>query len=135
MKVLATHRGINGMTHEAVLQNPDGSYKAKPDFVIKMIDGSRRDDEKYRNTSKELIQEYEAYYLLALAKRAGKFKSVIEKFTPTCYGLYQGTGRFKSVFALVTSHVGNVERDKTYDLWSGSNKHVNFSFCAARLLK
>ncbi|KAL5518374.1 hypothetical protein ACEPAH_56 [Sanghuangporus vaninii] len=90
-KVLSYHDSVNGFTYEVVLQNPDGSCNAdKPSFVIKTVDASQMEYEKYRNSFEELVTEYKTYYLLALAKRAGKFNDVIEKFTPTCYGLYQG---------------------------------------------
>ncbi|KAL5534940.1 hypothetical protein ACEPAF_3030 [Sanghuangporus sanghuang] len=122
LKVVSYHDGVNGITYEAVLQNPDGSYNAdKPNFVIKTVDASQMEYEKYRNSFEELVTEYKTYYLLALAKRAGKFNDVIEKFTPTCYGLYQGKSGFKGVFALVIDHVGVVDLNQ-YRYWSGSDK-------------
>ncbi|KAL5480263.1 hypothetical protein ACEPAI_1533 [Sanghuangporus weigelae] len=122
LKVLGYHYNINGITYEAVLQNPDGSYNAdEPNFIIKTVDASQMEYEKYRNSFEELLSEYETYYPLALAKRAGRFNDVIEKFTPTCYGLYQGKSGFKGVFALVIEHVGVVDL-KQYRYWSESNK-------------
>ncbi|KAL5495882.1 hypothetical protein ACEPAI_1346 [Sanghuangporus weigelae] len=134
LKVLSYHDGVNGVTYEAVLQNSDGSYADKPNFVIKIVDASQMEYGKYRNSFEELVTEYETYYLLALAKRAGKFNDVIEKFAPTCYGLYQSKSGFKGVFASVLDHVGVVDLNQ-YRYWSGSDKYVNFLFCAARLLK
>ena len=132
LKVITYHEAINGITYEAALQNPDGSFdEDKCDFVIKTIDASQLEYERYRNSFEELVTEYKAYYLLALAKRAGRFDRVIEKFTPTCYGLYQGKRGFKGVFALVVGHVGEVDLTQ-YRYWSGSDKYVNSLFCAVR---
>ncbi|KAL5534853.1 hypothetical protein ACEPAG_1318 [Sanghuangporus baumii] len=121
LKVLRYHDSLNGITYEAVLQNSDSSYADRPNFVIKTVDASQMEYGKYRNSFKELVTEYETYYLLELAKGAGEFNEVIEKFTPTCYGPYQGKSGFKGVFALVIDHVGVVDLNQ-YQYWSESDK-------------
>lgn len=125
LKVVGKLECLNGYVFEAVLQDLDGSDSVsepvRPAFVVKVVNVSQLSYDEYRNTLEELVKEYKTYYLLALAKQSGRFNNVIQKFTPTCYGLYLTKGGSGDVFALVMEHVGDVELAE-YTTWSGSNK-------------
>ncbi|KAL5531822.1 hypothetical protein ACEPAF_5385 [Sanghuangporus sanghuang] len=125
LKVISKLESLNEFILEAVLQGSDGSDSVSmavgPTFIVKVVDVSQLSFEKYRNSLEELVKEYKTYYLLALAKRFGRYTNIIQKLTPTCYGLYFDRGRSTDVFTLVIECVGDVGLSE-YMSWSGSDK-------------
>ncbi|KAL5512500.1 hypothetical protein ACEPAG_3153 [Sanghuangporus baumii] len=125
LKVISTLECLNGLILEAVLQGSNDSDSVSEavgsTFIVKVVDVSQLSYEKYRNSLEELVKEYKTYYLLAIAKRSGRYTNIIQKFTPTCYGLYFDRAQSTDLFALVIECVGDVDLAE-YMSWSESDK-------------
>lgn len=114
--------GSAGTVYYSELRAPQDENASS--FIIKIIDARLRSHTEYRNAFKELLKEYETYYLLGQLKRDNKCSDIIENTTPTCYGLYRARHRRRDVFALVIAYAGEVTLNPSWKQWELSDKYV-----------
>ena len=119
------------LVDEITTSSVGGIYKAKlwapwdtkvSEFIIKVVDCRMRSHNEYKNAFLELLKEYENYYVFGQLKRDNVHVDVIERTTPTCYGLYKAR-KSVDVFALVIEYAGQVIIDR-WKGWELSEKYV-----------
>ena len=95
--------------YAATLQHDESQSPAT--YAVKVITAEMLPLGTYRNIATELVNEYRTYYVLALGKNDGRFRDVIRRTTPACYGLYRARdelGRLQDIFVLVMEYAGEV---------------------------
>ena len=114
--------GTVGSVYEIKLRNSDNCNQVS--YAIKVIDASRENHDQYWNCYEHLKKEYIAYYLLTLGKEKEKeARSVIQNFTPSCYGLYRPKDKSMDVFVLIIELAGSVSL-RLFKLWSATERCV-----------